>query len=481
MNILDLYMEDVGGDFVKKAGRGEWQGPCPLCGGDDRFCVYPEQGEGDVQEMGSFFCGHGRGGNGCNKGGDIIQYLRDVRGLSFKEACQMLGIEIRGGDSYQYQAPTAPRSARKDVFVPRDLSYPAEVVDAELWRAKGMKFVEACHQALLEREKTIEYLAGRGISMVSIEKYKLGFHGGQSRNGQDYEPSFRPWPSWGLRDEKKDNGRSRMLALPAGLVIPYLPDGVLHRLTIRMIKQDNYNPKKKYHYVVGSIRDVWMSNPEAQAHVVLEAELDCIAVDEVVGDLVGTIGIGGTGVKPEIRAAAALDRSLCILDSLDNDAAGEAAGQWWRETYQQCKCWPVPEAKDPGEYFEAGGDLRTWVMAGLPSVLVPDDVAGQVEEKLIEDESTSGAGIPEVGSSVSERSDLDEFRQLLYESGGFFRLYGRGIGLCTELPDDWKHAHPKQAYRFRELLYESDQVGDMILELSDGLYNHIHVPGRLVS
>jgi hypothetical protein len=28
----------------------------------------------------------------------------------------------------------------------------------------------------------------------------------------------------------------------------------------------------------------------------------------------------------------------------------------------------VPDAKDPGEYFETGGDIRAWVLAGLPPV-----------------------------------------------------------------------------------------------------------------
>ena len=77
MNTLDLAMKNV---VLKKASGtngGEWQGPCPACGGDDRFHVWPEQNEG----KGAYWC------RGCGKTGDNIQYLRDFCGLSFRDAC----------------------------------------------------------------------------------------------------------------------------------------------------------------------------------------------------------------------------------------------------------------------------------------------------------------------------------------------------------------------------------------------------------
>lgn len=379
LNITDLYTQDVG--EPRRAGAREMQGPCPACGGNDRFCLYPKQGEGYAQGMGTYHCGHGKGGNGCGKGGDAIQYLIDFRGMSFKDACGYLGIEVKGASSaMQYRAPAAPRKSDSDIFVPATLDYPEQVENAPLWVKKGMEFVEKCHQALLDRQTAVDYLASRGISMVSIKKYRLGFHVGQDRKGQSYQPSFRPWPAWGLRNEKKENGRGRMLMLPAGLVIPYIVDGVLHRITIRLVKPDPQNPKKKYHYVVGSIRDVWLSNPSAKAFVTAEAELDCIAIDEAAGDIVGTVGIGSTGVKPEERAHKALSASLAILDGLDYDQAGASAGEWWRQTYPQTRRWPVPEGKDPGEAFAAGVDLRMWVLAGLPPVFHDDPAPVEVNK-----------------------------------------------------------------------------------------------------
>jgi len=471
LNITDLYTQDVG--EPRRAGPREAQGPCPGCGGNDRFCLYPKQGEGYAQGMGTYHCGHGKGGNGCGKGGDVIQYLIDFRGMTFKDACGYLGIEIKGASSaMKYRAPDAPKNCSRQIFTPAVLNYSDQVEEPQLWSKKGMEFVERCHLALLERQTTIDYLAGRGISMVSIKKYKLGFHEGQERKGEKYQPSFRPWPAWGLRNEKKENGRGRMLMLPAGLVIPYTVGKLLHRLTIRLLRPDPQNPKKKYHYVVGSMRDVWLSNPSAKAFVTSEAELDCIAVDEAAGDIVGTVGIGSTGVKPEKRADEALSRSLCILDGLDYDQAGAKAGAWWDETYSQSRRWPVPEGKDPGEAFAAGVDLRLWILAGLPPVFQEEKEPARVEEI---EPPVAADPLPPV--QLGSRADLTELKQLLQESNGAFCLYDLGSGLKREIPAGWCEKNPEKNNRMNDLFYRSDVVGDFMMELADGLYRYQSVPG----
>jgi hypothetical protein len=78
-NILDLVLD------LKHTGtsrRGpEYHGPCPFCGGTDRFTVWPEQGE-----TGRYWCRQ------CNWKGDAIQLLRDRDGLSFMEAKRSLGL-----------------------------------------------------------------------------------------------------------------------------------------------------------------------------------------------------------------------------------------------------------------------------------------------------------------------------------------------------------------------------------------------------
>lgn len=78
-NILDLQ-PDLKRTGMSRSGP-EYHGPCPLCGGTDRFTVWPEQGE-----TGRAWCRQ------CNWKGDAIQLLRDRDGLSFMEAKHSLGL-----------------------------------------------------------------------------------------------------------------------------------------------------------------------------------------------------------------------------------------------------------------------------------------------------------------------------------------------------------------------------------------------------
>ncbi len=377
ITVEDLYREDVSGKIISVGCGKELRGPCPGCGGTDRFGVYTHQNNG----RGSFFCGRykGRANTGCAKGGDAIQYLRDFRGMSYVDACGYLGIEpknVKGQSHYRYSTPKIrSRKYEEHTFVPDEKKYPAEVVDPAKWREHALKFVDACHAELMKRNVVIAYLMGRGISREVIAKYRLGYHPGQVTRGKPGQPSYRPWPSWGLRDEKIGS-RIRKIALPAGIVIPYFVDDLLYRITIRRDKPDERTGK--YHYVKGSRRDLWFTNPDARYFVTVEAELDCLAIISAVGDEVGTVGIGTTGAKPDKRIHDRLARSVCILGSMDFDKPrknpktgrtempGGFASAWWKKTYPQHKRWPVPIGKDPGEAFEKGLDLREWIMAGLP-------------------------------------------------------------------------------------------------------------------
>lgn len=476
INLLDLYKDDAPGKVFAAAGQKEHRGPCPVCGGTDRFGVFPQQNNG----AGSFFCGRQKGGgNGCGIGGDAIAYLRQVRKLTYHQACDFLGIEAKGGNKratkFRY-LPETP-ATRQTAFVPELKKFRAEVVDSELWQTKGMEFVEKCHQTLLNRPLSIVYLQSRGISLKSIKKHNLGFWGGDERNGQQYQTSYRPRTAWGLSAEKNENNKPRMMALPAGLVIPYCPDGQLHRITIRLLRPDPKTPKKKYHYVTGSIRDLWLTNPTAGAFVTHEAELDCIAIEDAAGDLVGTIGIGSTGVRPDLRTAAALQQSLCILGGLDFDGIGSKgskaviqSGTWWQTTYPQYKRWPVPAGKDAGEFFQSGGDLRLWIMAGLPDFLRPSNDVKKTEPNLY----PAAALDLSIGGATT---DLAELKELLRQSRGYIRIFDGGVNVAKEVPTKWQQDNWAASGRISWLLNNSLRVSDWIGNMADGLYQSENIRG----
>lgn len=474
MNILDLYIED--GYQPKRATAREHHGPCPSCGGDDRFCLYLDQGEGKAAGMGTFHCGHGKGGNGCGKGGDAIEYLRVFRNLSFGDACSVLGIATgRPPASWLAKTPRVPKKALQyPEFSPRHISWPDDVTDPDKWQAHAEKFIAACHEQLLQRQKSLDYLAGRGISVDQIKKYRLGIHLGETRNEVEWEPSFRPRKSWGMTDNHRA-GRPQMFILPAGLVIPWYNERGLRRIRIRLAKQDPQNPRKKYHVVVGSAMDMWLTGADREAIVTIETELDGIMIDGI-NDRVGVLALGAVAMKPDDVSDSALRACHTILIGLDFDEAGPDASRWWEKTYPQSRLHPVPAGKDPGELFERGwtdlngvhhpGDVmvRAWIAAGLPAVNVP--VAGRYSEKTAED--VKGADLPDHGSVLP-------LLKLVEQSNGVVRISDNGNSVGFACNEVWAEEHPDKRAAISDILYSAGEAADFVAALPDGSHNFVEL------
>ena len=68
--------------------KKEYSSSCPECGGNDRFRIWP--GEGD---NGRYWCRQ------CGSKGDLIDFLRKHKGLSFQDAADVVGKEIKSGKS----------------------------------------------------------------------------------------------------------------------------------------------------------------------------------------------------------------------------------------------------------------------------------------------------------------------------------------------------------------------------------------------
>jgi len=82
---------------------GEYSSACPDCGGDDRFRIWPNEGEN-----GRFWCRQ------CDRHGDLIDFLQWTRGISFKEAAKIAGKDLtrkqqfRVDMSWRKPKPIAP-------------------------------------------------------------------------------------------------------------------------------------------------------------------------------------------------------------------------------------------------------------------------------------------------------------------------------------------------------------------------------------
>lgn len=351
MNILDAA--GISGVVLKKVATtkgGEYTGPCPACGGTDRFHVWPA----DKGGSGSFWC------RGCAAGGDLIQFLKDFCGYSYKDAFSAAG---RSMPANYRPAGYRPAADPKEVpFEPRHYEPPVET-----WSIKAGELVDKSHAALLKNQKIMKYLAGRGLDEKAVRLFRLGWFEGE--NGKTC--MFRPRTSWGL--QRKANlvtGKDKMLWIPRGIVVPYVRNGLVYRVRIRRPKDDLRTDKdQKYYVIPGSGMEVFGFGGDKTTFVIVEAELDAMLIARLAGLLTGVVALGSSHVKPDARVFYHLKKALRILVALDYDDAGQTAWQWWSKNFKNARLWPVPQGKDPGEAYKKGIDIREWVAQGLPPVV----------------------------------------------------------------------------------------------------------------
>ena len=97
---------------------GEHAGPCPWCGGRDRFRVWPNSGD-----RGRFWCRQ------CGRSGDSITLLRDLKGISYEEACNEFG----GIGFSPQRIPSPPAiTSRKEALKP----------PPKIWRSRAWALTE---------------------------------------------------------------------------------------------------------------------------------------------------------------------------------------------------------------------------------------------------------------------------------------------------------------------------------------------------
>lgn len=293
---------------------------------------------------------------GCGASGDVIGFAQRIEGIEFPQAVRLVadrvGVyipETKPGQRRNQQdlGTAVPKDNNKDIWQPSTAQDPQE-----LWREKAAKLVEWAHEQLLQSKETLAYLAGRGLDLDAVEKYRLGFIP---------QNLFRERSSWGQPVELKDNGKPKKLLIPAGIVIPYFDATGVHRLRIR---REEGSPR--YYWLPGSGNDIIVLNPDRRAFVVIESDLDALLLDHFAGDLVGIVPLGTCSSRPRESAAKILKQADSILVSIDFDKAGAQNRTWWSKVYPQAKRWPPVEGKDPGEDYAHGIDLRQWITEGLP-------------------------------------------------------------------------------------------------------------------
>lgn len=282
--ILDILRRYVDGTKIKKASArsgGEYHSPCPKCGGTDRFCVFPEQ-PGGALAMQHGITGTWACPRHCQEGGDAIDLLTWAGGLTFREACEELRIDLpeRTQEERRRYRPLRPLTAHgTDTWTPTSYASPPET-----WLTQATKLATEAHARLLETPSILSYLAKRGLPLEAVQRYGLGYIEGEDNTGKYL---YRQRAAFGLPPKERDGKPVRALRIPRGITIPCWSDGghtQALRVRIRKRNADLTEGEDKYILIAQPAppysAPLWLVPigvaPELATWAVVESELDAI-------------------------------------------------------------------------------------------------------------------------------------------------------------------------------------------------------------
>lgn len=338
MNLLDLVqLAGIQSHRVASTAGGEYHSPCPACGGTNRFYIQPYKRMSKC--TGSYRCRQ------CGVYGDSIQFARQFLNYSFQEAAKALNATI----------PERPllNSIFSYTAKPTILKSPSAK-----WCMNALGLVNEAHENLLTKPDILHSLEKRGLPIDAIKRYKFGWSN---------EDHFFNRADWGLEKSLKPDGKSRMLWIPKGLVIPSIEQsGSITRLKIRRYDWKEKDELPKYVVVSGSMNGLTLVGSSKHSTVfVVESELDAYAIDFCIGDISCSIAVGSNIKNPDIVTDDIAKRAKHLFICHDNDEAGTAMLKKWKKLYLHAEAYPTPFGKDIGEAIQNGLNLRNWILKKL--------------------------------------------------------------------------------------------------------------------
>jgi hypothetical protein len=367
----------VASDGITLHGNGEKYGPCPQCGGTDRFHVRQYQGRD------WFFCRQ------CHEGrGDAVEYLRWRRGdqeaalelakLAGMHPCQaayfvaarldsegnaLAADDLRAWAKKTYGGNYTPQPAVDAVIVTATPPQPQiDTAPADEWQQRARAFVTACAAQLWTPTGAgaLAYLRGRGLSDDTLRAYQIG-----------YNPARRKSSEWGI-------GRD-VVAL-AGITIPRFIGGALWAVNVRRMQDDGtpYSGPNKYIMLTGSRLGLFNADtlPGASLAVAFGGELDCILAAQFAPAGVACVTFGGEGRSIVQPWAGMLESVPDVAVCMDNDAAGDSGAARWI-VLDQARRARVPQGKDLTDFHKAGGDVSQWFASLTGRWQPPQSAAGR--------------------------------------------------------------------------------------------------------
>lgn len=313
---------------LTRLSGSEYGGPCPKCGGNDRFHVQSAEGW--------WFCRQ------CHeKRGDVIEFVTWLEGVSFREACERLG-----GGGFVAKAPTKHQSPRAPIVPPDDRP-------PDVWQAAARAFVASAQAELWRNAPALDYLRARGLSDATIKAAGLGYWP---------QEAYRPGERW---------GQDKRVWLPRGWVIPCEVGSELAYVKVRRLDADmQADPKSpKYVAVSGSKkRGVLYGLGDLAGHtdaILCEGEFDALLLRQHIAGMAGVVATGSaTDASPGPAALLALVAIPRIWGALDTDDAGVKGFDRWHALSPRVRLL-MPSEHDVTDMWRAGHNLAAWVARGI--------------------------------------------------------------------------------------------------------------------
>lgn len=299
MAIIPVDLRRVSGH-----GGGELCGPCPFCGGSDRFRVWPSSGR--------WWCRQ------CHRKGDPVDLLMGLEGIPFADAVEKL---TEGHAGIPHRQPTQPEPEQ----------------DFTTWQSRAKIFH---HWALDQLGKdALRYLATRGLDDVTAYGAGLG------------------WNPRLITDRGQRWGMTGRVTLSPGLVIPYEHEGYITAFNIRTAK--GYRIVRGSRLSIDGQRVIFKPCPwHISGQVVLfEGEIDALSAWQALAD--PTIGVGSipAGNLTSLDQLGGRDCWVCFdTDQAGKDAAAKAANLGAKviqlpEDYKDFNAFYVAVGQDQARQF----------------------------------------------------------------------------------------------------------------------------------
>jgi len=332
---------------LKRVGAsegGEYAGPCPTCGGRDRFHVQPMRGR--------WLCRHCTDG----KWSDAIALHRALKHSSFEEAVRALC-----GGTVAY----APSNATRPTVHPVDEIREPTGPPGAAWQNRARDVIAEAQRHLWSGAPAAAEVRRwldrrRGISRSALQLWQIG-----------WLPEARREPAawWGLP------AGDEPVYVSAGVLIPCVVDGTIWYLKVRRLET---NADPKYMLVRGSRPALYLADtitPGTRIVILTEGEFDGLVTLAAVRacqwpQRVGVATFGSATSRLREPWVGRL-KGKKLVTIYDRDEAGRAATAWWQAHFPGAVAVAIPtpkpglKVKDVTDYWRAGGKVAALVARAL--------------------------------------------------------------------------------------------------------------------